>query len=306
MGANQQYKSSVFADYLTEAGTNNSRLLEISQATGIVPEGSHPTIEVNTLKDVLFMDRINDVSFTVDGKMVVLIEHQSTVNANMPLRMFLYLGRLYEKILNTSSVYKKRLIPIPTPEFVVFYNGIEKQDTKWVQQLSDAFIDKTATPELELKVTTWNINYDEDLEILKRSKSLRDYSYFVKKVREFKSTGVTLDQAIKEAIDICVKQDVMKTYLQTNGSEVINMLNAEWNMDEALRIRGEEERAEGKAEGKAEGQKEMAALLSAVFTWVRDKFGLEKASEMMDNPDERDAYMAEFKNSPEYNRLMGA
>ena len=55
MGANQQYKSSVFADYLTEAGTNNSRLLEISQATGIVPEGATPKIEVNTLKDVLFM-----------------------------------------------------------------------------------------------------------------------------------------------------------------------------------------------------------------------------------------------------------
>ena len=162
MGANQQYKSSVFADYLTEAGTNNSRLLEISQATGIVPEGTSPKIEVNTLKDVLYMDRINDVSFVVDGKLVVLIEHQSTVNQNMPLRMFLYLGRLYEKILDTSSVYRKWLIPIPTPEFIVFYNGTEKQDAQWVQQLSDAYIDKTVIPELELKVTTWNINYDEE------------------------------------------------------------------------------------------------------------------------------------------------
>ena len=210
MGANQQYKSSVFADYLTEAGTNNSRLLEISQATGIVPEGATPKIEVNTLKDVLFMDRINDVSFTVDGKLVVLIEHQSTVNQNMPLRMFLYLGRLYEKILDTSSVYRKGLIPIPTPEFIVFYNGTEKQEAQWVQQLSDAYIDKTVIAGMELKVTTWNINYDENVDILKRSKSLRDYSYFVKKVREFKSSGLTLDQAIKECIDTCVKQGVMK------------------------------------------------------------------------------------------------
>lgn len=249
MGANQQYKSSVFADYLTEAGTNNSRLLEISQATGIVPEGTSPKIEVNTLKDVLFMDRINDVSFVVDGKLVVLIEHQSTVNQNMPLRMFLYLGRLYEKILDTSSVYRKGLIPIPTPEFIVFYNGTEKQDAQWVQQLSDAYIDKTVMAELELKVTTWNINYDEDLDILKKSKSLHDYSYFVKKVRDFKSAGLTLEQAIKEAMDTCVAQDVMKSYLESNGSEVINMLNAEWNMDEALRVRGEEEREEGRKEG---------------------------------------------------------
>lgn len=293
MGANQQYKSSVFADYLTEAGTNNSRLLEISQATGIVPEGATPKIEVNTLKDVLFMDRINDVSFTVDGKLVVLIEHQSTVNQNMPLRMFLYLGRLYEKILDTSSVYRKGLIPIPTPEFIVFYNGTEKQEAQWVQQLSDAYIDKTVIAGMELKVTTWNINYDENVDILKRSKSLRDYSYFVKKVREFKSSGLTLDQAIKEGIDTCVKQGVMKSYLQSNGSEVINMLNTEWNMDEALRVRGEEER------------KEAIDLTMAVFSWVKEKFGLPKAVEIMENPIELNSFMDKFKKSPEYARFTG-
>lgn len=293
MGANQQYKSSVFADYLTEAGTNNSRLLEISQATGIVPEGTSPKIEVNTLKDVLYMDRINDVSFVVDGKLVVLIEHQSTVNQNMPLRMFLYLGRLYEKILDTSSVYRKWLIPIPTPEFIVFYNGTEKQDAQWVQQLSDAYIDKTVIPELELKVTTWNINYDEDLDILKKSKSLHDYSYFVKKVRDFKSTGLSLEQAIKEAMDTCVAQGVMKSYLESNGSEVMNMLKTEWNMDEALRVRGEEERAEANN------------LMRAVFAWVKEKFGISKAAEIMENPVEYNSFLAEFKKSPDYGRFMG-
>lgn len=293
MGANQQYKSSVFADYLTEAGTNNSRLLDISQATGIVPEGTSPKIEVNTLKDVLYMDRINDVSFVVDGKLVVLIEHQSTVNQNMPLRMFLYLGRLYEKILDTSSVYRKWLIPIPTPEFIVFYNGTEKQDAQWVQQLSDAYIDKTVIPELELKVTTWNINYDEDLDILKKSKSLHDYSYFVKKVRDFKSTGLSLEQAIKEAMDTCVAQGVMKSYLESNGSEVMNMLKTEWNMDEALRVRGEEERAEANN------------LMRAVFAWVKEKFGISKAAEIMENPVEYNSFLAEFKKSPDYGRFMG-
>lgn len=293
MGANQQYKSSAFADYLTEAGTNNSRLLDISQATGIVPEGTSPKIEVNTLKDVLYMDRINDVSFVVDGKLVVLIEHQSTVNQNMPLRMLLYLGRLYEKILDTSSVYRKGLIPIPTPKFIVFYNGTEKQDAQWVQQLSDAYIDKTVMPELELKVTTWNINYDEDLDILKKSKSLHDYSYFVKKVRDFKSTGLSLEQAIKETMDTCVAQGVMKSYLESNGSEVMNMLKTEWNMDEALRVRGEEERAEANN------------LMRAVFAWVKEKFGISKAAEIMENPVEYNSFLAEFKKSPDYGRFMG-
>ena len=207
--------------------------------------------------------------------------------------MFLYLGRLYEKILDTSSVYRKGLIPIPTPEFIVFYNGTEKQEAQWVQQLSDAYIDKTVIAGMELKVTTWNINYDENVDILKRSKSLRDYSYFVKKVREFKSSGLTLDQAIKEGIDTCVKQGVMKSYLQSNGSEVINMLNTEWNMDEALRVRGEEER------------KEAIDLTMAVFSWVKEKFGLPKAVEIMENPIELNSFMDKFKKSQDYGRFMG-
>ncbi|GHV90722.1 hypothetical protein AGMMS50268_12250 [Spirochaetia bacterium] len=53
-------------------------------------------MSINTLTDVFFKDQINDLSFTVDNRLVVLIEHQSTINPNMPIRLLMYIARVYE------------------------------------------------------------------------------------------------------------------------------------------------------------------------------------------------------------------
>ena len=48
-------------------------------------------VTINTLENVLFMELINDISFEIGGKLVVLIEHQSSVNQNMPLWLLMYI-----------------------------------------------------------------------------------------------------------------------------------------------------------------------------------------------------------------------
>lgn len=71
------------------------------------------------------------------------------------------------------------------------------------------------------------------------------------------------------------------------------MLDTKWDMAEALRARGEEER------------KEAIDLTMAVFSWVKEKFGLPKAVEIMENPIELNSFMDKFKKSPEYARFTG-
>ena len=73
----------------------------------------------------------NDVSCMVENKIIFLIEHQSTVNENMPLRCLEYIGRVFEKILKMRDRYARLLIKIPTPKFYVFYIG----DEKWTDTL---------------------------------------------------------------------------------------------------------------------------------------------------------------------------
>ena len=143
-------------------------------------------VQMNTLEDVLFKNQINDLSFELDNQMVVLIEHQSTVNENMALRLFLYCARVYEKILKRRALYKKKRVMLSVPRFIVLYNGKEDYPEHGEQYLSESYKVKQENPALELKVDIYNINYEKAPEIIARSKSLNDYSLFVHTVK----TGV--------------------------------------------------------------------------------------------------------------------
>jgi hypothetical protein len=135
--ANKKYKDSVFS-LLFEDKKNIIELYNVIEGTDY---GLDTEIEVNTLEKALYFDRYNDLSFIINGRFVVLIEHQSSVNKNMALRALLYVARVYEKIIDSSAIYKRGLIKIPTPEFYVLYNGDDVLPPKHTLNLSDAFIE---------------------------------------------------------------------------------------------------------------------------------------------------------------------
>ena len=136
---NHTYRDSVFTKLFGEP----EPLLELYNAlTGSNLSPDTPII-INTLTNVLYMERVNDISFVIDDKIVVLIEHQATINENMPLRFLMYIARIYEKLIDNKAVYRKRLIEIPTPEFWVLYNGREPYPAEHTLKLSDAFKDKS-------------------------------------------------------------------------------------------------------------------------------------------------------------------
>ncbi len=254
--ANRTYKDSVFCDYLAEP----RRLVEIYNAAFDEHYPLDTAVEISVLDDVLYMDRVNDLSFILDNKFVVLLEQQSTVNQNMPLRMLLYVARLYEKLLDNQNIYKRSKINLFTPRFVLFYNGTDQQPEYMVQKLSDAFIEKMEQPALELEVVLYNIRRSDNHvpEILKKCRSLNDYSFFIEQVEQRYHGKDTLGYAIKEAVKVCLSKNIMTDYLKEKGSEVINMLLTEWNWEDAERVWRAEEREIGRNEGKAEGERDGA------------------------------------------------
>ena len=245
---NQTHRSSVFSLLFSEPDV----LRELYSAIeGISLQPDIP-ISINTLSDVLYKKQINDISFTIDNRLVVLIEHQSTINENMPLRLLEYIGRVYEKIIERKKMYKTKLVKIPRPEFIVLYNGIEPYPDHREFRLSDAFKDASdlkATDAggtlLELIVNVYNINSGHNTELLERSKILNNYSCFIGKIREYQQGGFGLAEAMKTAIEYCIRNDILKNFLNEHSSEVVNMLYSEWNMDEAKEVWQEEAREEG-------------------------------------------------------------
>ena len=190
MDVNAKYKDSVFSFLFS----NPDVLRELYSAIEGVDLPADTPISINTLSDILYMDQINDISFTVDNRLVVLIEHQSTINRNMPLRLLMYIARVYEKIIDRKKLYQSKPEKIPEPEFIVLYNGKAEYPDREVLKLSELFKDAAnlrAAPSaaaLELIVHVYNINQGRNAALFARSKTLGGYSAFIDKIRENEKT----------------------------------------------------------------------------------------------------------------------
>ena len=204
----------------------------------------------------MYMSFANDVSYFVDNKIIVLAEHQSTVNPNMPLRCLEYVTRLYEHIQNPRDRYSRTLKKIPVPAFYVFYNGRKTIPAQKILRLSDSFIRQPETPTLELVVKLININYDKDSRIVKRCEPLGQYSLFVDAVR--RHIAVDKEHGFENAIKECIKNDILKEYLQRKSREVINMLIAEYDYDTDIAVQREESLMLGIQQGEARGSRQKA------------------------------------------------
>ena len=137
-------------------------------------------IEDCTIEDVFTRQVEKRIWHFVSEKkrVIVLTEHQSTLNENMPLRFLMYLGRTYNQMMTTNAVYKERRIELDAPEFVVFYNGDRNQKEYWEMHLSDAFPEGVKV-NIDLRVRVYNINYGKNSKLLQQTKLLSGYSYFV-------------------------------------------------------------------------------------------------------------------------------
>jgi predicted transposase/invertase (TIGR01784 family) len=130
---NRKYKDSVFTLLFGE----KKNLLELYNAIENTNYGSETDIKMTTLRNVLYRKRINDISFVLNGRLVVLIEHQSSINGNMPIRMLMYISEIYKGLIKgNKNIFHKKAISIPRPEFIVLYNGNEKYPDKGVLKLA--------------------------------------------------------------------------------------------------------------------------------------------------------------------------
>ena len=251
---NRHYKDSVFVDLFSSDRTAKNNFLALYNALYNTNYQSTAILQNIRLKQTMYMSFANDVSYLVDNKIIVLAEHQSTVNPNMPLRCLEYVTRLYEHIQNPRDRYSRALKKIPVPVFYVFYNGRENIPAQKILRLSDSFIKQPETPTLELVVKLININYDKDSQILKSCEPLGQYSRFVEAVR--RHIAVDKEHGFENAIKECIKNDILREYLQRKSREVVNMLIAEYDYDTDIAVQRQESLMLGIQQGEARGSRQ--------------------------------------------------
>ena len=249
---NREIKNSVFVDLFYEDESAEANEIALFNAIHDEPLPEGTKIRKFRVDNTIYMNFQNDISFDAGGKVIVFGEHPSTVNENMLLRSLLYIGRAYERLVPPRSLYKKKIVSLPTPEFYTFYNGKEKWEKEKELRLSDAYIVKDGEPSLELKVKVINIRPEEHHEILERCQVLKEYSQFMETVQNYQISGE--EEPYKKAIKECIERGILADYLMRKGSEVVNMLLDEYDYETDIEVQREEAREEGRKLGREEGR----------------------------------------------------
>ena len=239
----RNYKDTVFRMLFSD----RKNLLSLYNAVSGAHYDDPEKLEIVTLENAIYMGMKNDLAFIIDTDLF-LYEHQSTYNPNMPLRDLFYISSEYQKLVDKKSLYSSVLQKIPAPQFIVFYNGTEKEKDSWVNHLSEAFENLSGAPKLELEVLTININEGHNSELMEQCQTLREYAQYVACVRRY-AREFELNEAVKLAVDECIRNNILSEFLRANKSEVISMSIFEYDKEEEERKLRKAEYEAGAAAG---------------------------------------------------------
>ena len=243
----RNYKDSIFRMLFKD----KKNLLSLYNALNKTDYTDLDGLEITTLENAVYMNYKNDVSFVFDFELM-LYEHQSTVNPNMPLRDLFYVADILQKRTYDKDLYGSKLIRIPSSRFVVFYNGTEPRPERQTLRLSDAYEKKQDTPELELTVTMYNINYGCNEEIMDTCRTLKEYAMYVEQIRTY-AKQMPLAEAVENAVDKCITEGILADFLRNNRAEAIKVSIYEYDEELHFRTLRDEGYESGYAEGHESG-----------------------------------------------------
>ncbi|MGO5542942.1 hypothetical protein ACTQWG_10655 [Blautia sp. HCP3S3_H10_1] len=226
---NRNYKDTIFRMLFSD----RENLLSLYNAINGTSYDNPEELEIVTLENAIYMGMKNDLAFIIDTNLF-LYEHQSTYTPNMPLRDLFYISAEYQKLVNQKSLYSSALQKIPAPNFIVFYNGMDKKEDRWENCLSEAYENLFGEPKLELKVVTLNINEGRNHELLEQCQTLREYAAYVALVRKY-TKSMELEAAVEKAVDKCIHDGILEEFLQRNRAEVIAVSIFEYDKEEEER-----------------------------------------------------------------------
>ena len=246
--AKREYKDTVFRMLFSD----KEKLLSLYNAMNDRHYENAEDLKIVTLKNAIYMGMKNDLAFMVDTQ----IEHQSTKNPNMPLRDMFYISLEYQAYVNNKSLYSSTLQKLPTPKFVIFYNGTEDLEECTELRLSDAYENLEGEPNLELRVIVLNVNEGCNRKLMEHCQVLKEYAQYVAKVRRY-TAEMELDAAVKRAVEECITEGILEDFLRENRAEVEMVSILEYDKDfEEKKLREAEYEAgreEGARFGLAEG-----------------------------------------------------
>ena len=244
---NRTYKDRLFKMIFS----SKKELLELYNAANGTRYNNPELLEINTLENAIYLSMRNDISFIIDS-WLTLYEHQSTYNPNLPLRYLLYIADLYSNITKSRNLYGPKAVIIPTPRFVIFYNGYDPQPDWQELKLSESFEIPEEKPRLELIAIMLNVNKGHNQKLLNSCRTLRDYAEYVSRVRRY-AENMLIEDAVETAVTECIAEGILAEFLSQNRAEAKKVSIYEYDEEKVLKDMKEAYREIAMEEGRKAG-----------------------------------------------------
>ena len=240
-------------------GNNKEALLQLYNALNKTKYTDPNALRIVTLDNAIYISMKNDLAFLLVGT-INMYEHQSTVNPNMPVRFMIYLAQEYQMLVESasSSLYGNKLIPLPTPQCVVFYNGTEETPDEYELRLSSAFCNQDVEPAAEVIVRVVNINYGHNEYLMQGCELMSQYAEFVEITRKYALLYDDREEAMNTAIDYCIAHGILEDILRKHRSQILGSLLEDFDEKKYARTL----REEGWEAGLQDGRKQMAEAIA--------------------------------------------
>jgi len=277
---NQKQKDTVFRMLFHD----KKNLLDLYNALNDTHYTNEDDLSVETLENAIYMTIKNDLAFILDFHLH-LYEHQSTYNPNMPLRDLFYVSSEYQKLVSDVSLYSARRVKIPAPRFVVFYNGIDNRPEREIMKLSDLYEVPETDPALELQVLVLNINAGNNVDLREKCKVLNDYMLYIERIRHYmRNDNLPIQDAVKQAVEYCIKEGILTDFLTRNKAEAINMSIFEYDEEKEMRLFGEAERSLGFEHGMEVGMERgiLQERQNSVQKMLRNGYSCEEIAKILE------------------------
>ena len=242
--ANYRHKDSLFRIIFRD----KKELLSLCNALADTDYQNPDDLTITTLEDVLYIRIKNDISFLL-GDHLNLYEHQSTFSPNMPFRGFLYMADLYKPFAASQKLYSSKLLKLPTPHYIVFYNGTKEMPDMLDLKLSDAFIHKEFSPAIEVTAHMLNINHGHNRKLMEKCRKLQEYAIFIAAIRRYQETGAELTEALDLAINECIRNNVLSEILKRERMVIMSSILSEFDEEAYKKVIREDGYEDGFEDG---------------------------------------------------------
>ena len=273
--------------------SDKKELLDLYNAVNQTNYTDSDALEINTLENAIYLSMHNDISFVIDSRLS-LYEHQSTYSPNLPLRYLMYISDLYSAMTKDKNLYGSKVVEIPPPRFLIFYNGAEERPEREILKLSDAFAIEDIDPALDLRAELININPGNNEVLMNACKTLRDYSEYTARVRQYASEMST-ESAVEKAINECIQEGILAEFLSKSKAEAIKMSIYEYDEERQRRFDKAEGLEEGLKKGLEQGIQQGVDRFATLTKILLEKGRLEELKRATDDAFYREKLFHEFE-----------